>query len=134
LRVTSSFKHSLDAAAEHSGRSQSQEAEFRLERSFSEEAAFGGAEMRGISLKMAAAFHTAGSAAAAARGNPEWTSSQWISDPDCYRSAMFAVILALSKSYPGADIADLLKTADGAGSMIEALKRDVIQTKINAQK
>jgi hypothetical protein len=34
LRVTPEFKERLDAAAEQSGRSQSQEAELRLERSF----------------------------------------------------------------------------------------------------
>lgn len=34
LRVTADIKRRLDAAAEASGRSQSQEAEFRLERSF----------------------------------------------------------------------------------------------------
>lgn len=36
LRVTPTIKRKLDAAARKSGRSQSQEAEFRLERSFNE--------------------------------------------------------------------------------------------------
>lgn len=129
LRVTPSLKHSLDAAASHSGRSQSQEAEFRLERSFSEEGAYGGVEMRGMSLKMAAAFHTAGRATASARGHGEWSSAQWINDPECYRVAMFAVVAALAKSFPGADLEDLLKIADGAASMITSLKLDLIQSR-----
>ena len=126
LRVTMSMKHALDAAAKNNGRSQSQEAEFRLERSFSEEAAYGGAEMRSMAAKFASAFHTAGRAAAAAKGRPDWTASEWIGDPDCYRVAAFAVITALLKSFPGADLEDILKIADDLPSMVGSLKRDLI--------
>jgi hypothetical protein len=44
---------------------------------------------------------------------------------------MFAVVAALSKSFPGADVSDLLKIADGSASMIVALKRDMVQSKMS---
>ena len=131
MRTTVDIRRALESAANQSGRSLAQEAEFRLERSFAEESAYGGAEMRGIALKMAAAFHTAGMAAAASQGNPDLSSAQWIVDPNCYRTAAFAVVASLAKSFPGADIEDLLKFADGAASMITALKADLVKSTIN---
>ncbi len=48
LRVTAETKRKLETAALKSGRSQSQEAEFRIEQSFLEEAAYGGKELIGL--------------------------------------------------------------------------------------
>ena len=59
LRVTAETKNRLKAAVAASGRSQSQEAEFRLERSFRKEddgiAALGGSEQHALFRMMAAA-------------------------------------------------------------------------------
>ena len=59
LRVTAETKNRLEAAAAASGRSQSQEVEFRLERSFRKEddgiAALGGSEQHALFRMMAAA-------------------------------------------------------------------------------
>jgi len=51
LKVTPAIKSSLDDAAKSNGRTQSQEAELRLERSFTEEAALGGPQMRMLALR-----------------------------------------------------------------------------------
>jgi len=55
LRVTAGLRHSLEAAVTASGRSLSQEAEFRLEQSFRDEAAYGGRELAGLFRMMAGA-------------------------------------------------------------------------------
>ncbi len=55
LRVTADIKRKLEAAALKSGRSQSQEAEFRIEQSFLEERAHGGRELHGLLLLMVGA-------------------------------------------------------------------------------
>ena len=59
LRVTAEMKNRLEAAAAASGRSQSQEVEFRLEQSFRKEddgiAALGGSEQHALFRMMAAA-------------------------------------------------------------------------------
>jgi len=67
LRVTATLKRQLDSAAEMSGRSQSQEAEFRLERSFAEqhsmiealELTFG-RDLAGVLLMIGHAMHDTG--------------------------------------------------------------------------
>ncbi|MGO7259023.1 hypothetical protein ACCT32_36365, partial [Rhizobium brockwellii] len=46
LKVTAAIKSKLDKAAREVGRTQSQEAEVRLERSFDEEATFGGPDVK----------------------------------------------------------------------------------------
>jgi hypothetical protein len=68
LRVTPEMKQRLDAAAQQSGRSQSQEAEFRLERSFERQdllpelltAACGSKEVAGLVLLLAHVLQDAG--------------------------------------------------------------------------
>jgi len=55
LRVTAETKRKLEAAAVKSGRSQSQEAEFRIEQSFLEERAHGGGELHGLLMLMVGA-------------------------------------------------------------------------------
>ncbi len=54
LRVTAETKRELEFAALKSGRSQSQEAEFRIVQSFLEEAAYGGRELHGLLKLMVA--------------------------------------------------------------------------------
>jgi TraY domain len=72
LRVTAERRNALEEAAAQSGRSLSQEIEFRLEQSFHEEASYGGREMAGLFRMMAgaAAFISE------RRGGKAW-SSDW---------------------------------------------------------
>jgi TraY domain len=76
LRVTADIKRRLDAAAAASGRSQSQEAELRIERSFEGEDAFtralGGPELRAHIMGMIGAFTAGGQAAAPRRSPAAW--------------------------------------------------------------
>lgn len=99
LRVTPEVKRKLDGAAERSGRSQSQEAELRLERSFDEEDAFGGPELRRIAHLMAIAFANAGSLHAHPR-----PASEWVHDPDAYVYAAMRVVETLLLQQPGLTI------------------------------
>jgi hypothetical protein len=91
LRVTADTKRRLDAAAETSGRSQSQEAELRLEQSFTADDALGGPDMRAATYLMASRFNSAGRAMA----HSKQISGDWIHDPGCYLRAMFAALGAL---------------------------------------
>lgn len=100
LRVTAKLKRDLDEAARASGRSQSQEAELRLERSFLEEQALGGGEMLAVARMMAANFAFAGRQAATAKGHKDWTAKEWLADHNCYRSAFLAVATNLLGSAP----------------------------------
>jgi hypothetical protein len=100
LRVTPQMKVRLDKAAEQSGRSQSQEAEFRLQQSFSNEdavtAALGGPELRPIATIMAATFAHSGQNHAPR----DWAAADWIRDQACYREAALATMEALLLSMP----------------------------------
>ena len=100
LRVTADITQKLDEAAERTGRSQSQEAEIRLERTFTEEDQFGGPEMLNMARLMAAAFLRGGQAGARARGHPKWSLATWMEDPTCYVAAISAVADALRAAGP----------------------------------
>jgi|RhiMetdeSRZDD1v2_1073273.scaffolds.fasta_scaffold1991056_2 hypothetical protein len=118
LRVTADIKRKLDAAAEKSGRSQSQEAELRIEQSFSRDDAFGGAELREIAILMAASFSHAGKMSAG--GKPP---SEWINDPAHYSAAVVGVMKALLIGLPNStpnDVALLFDSLRGriAGAYI----------------
>ena len=111
LRVTASLKHSLDTAAKHSGRSQSQEAEFRLEHSFANEARLlealdlaYGRELAGIMYAVGEVMRAAGNTAAALSGitttnrTPEW----W-DDPYAFAQASMAAEFVLNSLRPRGD-------------------------------
>src|SRR5262245_50428282 len=85
LRVAADVKRRLDATAVKHGRSQSQEAERRLEQSFSLDAAHGGEGLRDVATLMAATFAHAGTLAARGKGADEW-----VHDPFVYREAIKA--------------------------------------------
>jgi TraY domain len=101
LRVTAEIKEQLEKAARRSGRSLSQEAELRLERSFAQDgamaAALGGPEIERVARLMAAAFKDGG---AAASGSPELPVEEWIRYPDMYQAAIDAVVDVLSVRKP----------------------------------
>jgi hypothetical protein len=100
LRVTAEMKLRLDDAAAKSGRSQSQEAELRLERSFREEEALGGRAMRELGDLMRATFAFVAKRTANTSGNAEWTANDWIADQECYRAAAVDVCRVLIERLP----------------------------------
>ncbi|MCK1517282.1 Arc family DNA-binding protein [Bradyrhizobium sp. 190] len=124
----------LVKSAENSGRSVSEEIEYRLERSFSEEGAFGGGPVKHMAIKMAVAFGNGGRAAACANGHPGWTAAEWILDSSCYRTATFAVIESLLKVFPGANLTEILQVADSIPLMVEALKSDAATHFVNSKR
>jgi hypothetical protein len=103
LRVTADIKQRLDGAAVASGRSQSQEAETRIGRSFADEdvitAALGGAELRDLALMMVATFAHGGKAAAASEGK-SIKASDWLRDQESYRAAVTDVAAMLIERMP----------------------------------
>ena len=114
LRVTPELKGRIERAAQKSGRSLSQEMEFRIERSLSLDAAFGSGEMHDMALKMATAFAIAGESRAVEKGI-----SHWLDDVDCYRSAMFSVFNTLIRCAPNGD-------EEAIARAIEALKSSLL--------
>lgn len=134
FRVRGPLDEQLRKSADNSGRSVSEEIEYRLERSFAEDNAFGGGPVKQMALRMAVAFETGGRAAAAASGHPGWTSAEWILDPGCYRTAVFAVIETLLKVYPGANLTDILQLVDGVPLMIASLKSDAASYYLNSRR
>jgi hypothetical protein len=93
LRIGARLRAGLERAAKANDRSMNAEISYRLERSLADEAALGGAEMRGQAVRMFTAFNTAGAAAAYSKGLE--ADEAWIDDHDCYRTAMFGVVEAL---------------------------------------
>ncbi|WP_377830061.1 hypothetical protein ACFKHW_12920 [Bradyrhizobium lupini] len=134
FRVRDQLDGQLVQAASNSGRSVSEEIEYRLERSFGEDAAYAGGVIKDMAMRMAVAFQTAGKANAAANGHPEWTSAEWILDTGCYRAAAFAVLDTLLRAYPGNDLSEILMVVDGIPLMVHSLKSDVAFRFVNAKR
>ena len=101
LRVTADLKRKIDSAHEMSGRSQSQEAEYRLERSFSLDDAFDDPALRDLIVRLSVAFDGGGRSAAWSRN----VQGDWWRDPHCYRAAMFSVFETLLAQSPDAVLA-----------------------------
>lgn len=93
MRLPIDLKERIDNAARRSGRSLTQEIEFRLERSFTEESALGGPEMRMLAMEMVATFHNRG--ARQGRG-----AKDWMADVEAYTEAMMGVIEVLMRNHP----------------------------------
>jgi hypothetical protein len=121
LKVTSEIKQRLDEEARKSGRTQSQQAELMIERSFAEEGAFGGPEMRQMAYLMAAAFAIAGQRDAAGK-------AAWIADPYAYGAGVAGVLDALLIGFPnGEDKARQLEAL--VGRLLSRLAREKEQDK-----
>jgi hypothetical protein len=90
LRVTADIKRKLDRAAEKSARSQSQEAELRLEQSFRTDDLFGTPDVWRVALLMANSFYHTGNEASG--GKPP---REWLRDPAIYDQCRRAVNHAL---------------------------------------
>jgi hypothetical protein len=112
LRVTPEMKQRLDEAAAHSGRSQSQEAEFRLERSFDREALLSealalkyGQNLAGIlqalaNTMLSVAFgHTMMTGGASTR-NRFWPPDAFTDDPGSLELGLLAGTAFLTSLWP----------------------------------
>jgi hypothetical protein len=97
LRTTATLRAMLEAAAQTSGRSLTQEATARLARSFDQDAAFGDPEMRRVAIAMSVAFQLGGQYYS--DGKPGWTRNR-----DAYMAGMRGVIDALLTGIP--DVTD----------------------------
>jgi hypothetical protein len=106
LKVTADIKRRLDEEANKSGRTQSQQAELMIERSFAEQDALAGPKMRQLAYFMATSFALAGQHSAA--GNPDW-----ITDRDCYRAGVIGVLDALLIGRDDEDAALIIEALKG---------------------
>ena len=127
-RVTSDTREALEGAAAKSGRSLSQEIEWRLRRSFDEERGIvdklGGPEsyafLRLIAQSIDMTARQAGNIASRARGH----SVTWLNDPYVYDQAVKAVIVVLEAFRPEGDPArPKLKVRAGGGQTQEETDR-----------
>lgn len=98
LRITAALKRDLEASA--NGRSLSQEAEYRLDRSFRQEESLGGPELARIALHMTTSFYLAGEKAARRLGTGLGDAKDWTANPDAFRKAAVAVIIELMALAP----------------------------------
>jgi hypothetical protein len=114
LRVTPQMKARLDTAAKHSGRSQSQEAEFRLERSFDRQdlvrdaltSAYG-AELAGLLMMSGLAMLNAGLNQYWNRSDPlegDEELTNWTDDPTAYDQGVQAINLILEAYRPSGEV------------------------------
>jgi TraY domain len=116
VRVTPEMKRRLEAAAEQSGRSLTQEAELRLERSFDRQdllsevltTAYGSKQVAGIIMTIAIAFNLAGHQAVMfsqpqKSRDPAQPTDFWLSDPYAFAHAVESVIRVLETVRPDGD-------------------------------
>lgn len=101
MRTTFEIRSKLESAAAASGRSLTQEAEYRIDESFRTDEIIGGKEMRDIASLMIGAFNAAGAAADSADGYVSGEGEyNWRRDQFCYLHAAMAVIEALLVATP----------------------------------
>jgi hypothetical protein len=110
LEVTSDIKQHLDAVAKLSGRTQSQEAEARLERSFHNEALLPqlleiayGREVAGLLLALGSVMRDAGEHAGVRSLNTFSGAAEWFANPIAYEEARTAAETLLNALRPAAD-------------------------------
>jgi hypothetical protein len=113
LSVTAGIKRRLDAAANKHGRSQSQEAERRIEQSFAQEDAYSGEEMRDIATLMAATFVFHGRLIARGNSPP----SEWLHDRfiylDCIKAVTETLLFRLQPSVTEDEIVLFVESLKG---------------------
>jgi len=115
LKVTPETKTRIDEAARRNGRTQSQESEYRLERSFADEAAFPNEQVRFWAAYMANTFTQAGAHAAREETGEDVDATIWMKHADTYRAAVVEVFDALLRQHPGtaADVERTLSAMAG---------------------
>jgi hypothetical protein len=105
FRVTATLKERLDAAAEQSGRSQAQECELRLEKSFDHQDLLADALALAFGREIAGALLAAGTAMKAAGQWPRRPDrrQKWINDPVAFDQAVKAANYVLQALRPAGD-------------------------------
>src|SRR5262245_20388511 len=115
VRVTGQNKQRLDAAADQFGRSQSHEAERRIERSFEYEDAISqglslayGRRVAGLAQMLASAMLHSGVNTLVSKGGGPLAEvidhTRWMDDPDAYEQAMRGVAAVLERFRPTGEI------------------------------
>ena len=134
LKVTPQIKERLDRAAGESGRTQSQEAEVRLERSFNREDLLSealilayGRELAGLLMTLGTTMQRAGRHAGFMATYTTESANTWWNEPRAYDQAVQAAVRLLEAAAPAGDRTPLqepTKTFSGIGfanSMIDAI-------------
>ena len=128
LRVTTELKAKLDHAAKESGRSQSQEAELRLEHSLKSESALYealdlayGRELTAILLALARALHLTGTRAVFAGDMTKIEFKEWMRDPYAFDQAVTAANVIMEAFRPPGKISVPSETELGFHVPSEAL-------------
>ena len=136
LRVTAGMKRSLDVAAERSGRSQSQEAELRLELSLAEERSalealqlVYGPQVAGLLMALGEAMNDAGQLAAVLKTGSMEKAKVWWNDPYAFHQARDACDRLLELASPDGDngppVATNLKVGGEQAHLSEEVARRV---------
>jgi hypothetical protein len=112
FRTRDDLRGQLEKASAATGRSISEEVEYRLNRSFTYDDAFGSQEMRHIAVLMAASFLSAGNLSSSK------PIAEWIKDPDVFRRAMFGTVYALLGAIPNVTDEDIALEIDALKSRL----------------
>jgi hypothetical protein len=115
FRVRGQLDDQLSAAAEKSGRSVSEEIEFRLERTFADEQSLFegldlayGSENVALAMTLAELMRSVGSSApllALARSKTDHPHATWLDDPFLFNEVVAAINVVLESLRPGGEIA-----------------------------
>jgi hypothetical protein len=105
LKVTAEIKQRIDEEARKTGRTQSQQAELIIERALANEEFLNrllgdDQSIRTMAVLMVGALQRGGQLGANARGHPEWTSREWLTDPFALVVAGYSVMQALGIAEP----------------------------------
>ena len=103
LRVTAETKQRLDDAAEQSGRSQSQEAELRLEQTFAAEDRLGGPSMVGLMETIASVMKSTGENAGFLATGKIMNQGEWMGVPFAFEQAKRAAVAILEYHRPAGE-------------------------------
>ena len=123
FRSRGNLRTKLQDAAAASGRSVSEEIEWRLDRSFDHDEIFGGGEIRDIAIMAAGRFYDGGSLAVALSDKPKRAVGSWIKDRNCFRAAFIAVLDGLLQRFPDRQIDE--ETFRTTMEMLDSLKARV---------
>ena len=123
LRVTADIKSKLDNAATRSDRSQSQEAEFRLERTFADDDRLGGPRLVELLEAMASAMRITGQTASLLFSDNVMKQGQWLGLPYAFDQATKAAMAVLEQHRPEGDVGPPQLSAEEAASLPGDLKK-----------
>ncbi|MGE0117654.1 MAG: TraY domain-containing protein [Dongiaceae bacterium] len=104
LKVTADTKRRLEEAAKASGRTQSQEAEARLERSFDFDAALGGPQIADLVKAIGHTMSAAGALAFSLATGKSGRDGRWLSHPYAFNQAVQAAHRLIEASRPAGEI------------------------------